>query len=112
MAVTVTKLGVNFPPGDKFYVTNTLALDASYPAGGYILTPATFGLSGLRRIVNIEPSSLPAAATWAYWIVPTYNQDGTIASVAFHLAVVSTGVEVGTGVNVSTATYNFVVEGN
>jgi hypothetical protein len=112
MAVTVTKLGVPVPPGDKFNVATTFALDNSYPAGGYILTPATFGFAVWRKILNIEPNSLPAAATWVYWIVPTYNQDGTIASVAFRLAVVSTGVEVGTGVNLSTASFNFVVEGS
>lgn len=112
MALTQTQVGVPVPPGDKFEYVKTVALDNSYPAGGYIITPATLGISVWRKIVNIEPTSLPAAATWAYWFVPTYNQDGTIASIAFHLAVVSTGVEVGTGVNVSTATYNFVVEGS
>lgn len=113
MAVTVTQKGTPAPPGDKNYYAKTVTLDNSYPnPAGYVFTPATFGINVLRKIINIEPTSLAAAATWTYWIVPTFNQDGTIASFALHLAVVSTGVEVANAVNVSTASYNVVIEGN
>lgn len=112
MSLTVAQKTVNAPFGDKFVSTQTVALDTSYPSGGYTISAATFGLTRLKRIVNIEPTSLPAAATWAYWLVPTYDNDGFITSLAFHLAVVSTGVEVASAVNVSTATYQFIVEGN
>jgi hypothetical protein len=113
MAVTLAvKIGPTVP-GASVHVSETLALDNSYPnPAGYVFTPASFGLTYLKKIVNIEPTSLAAAATWTYWIVPTFNSDGTIASFAFHLAVVSTGVEVANAVNVSTATYTIVVEGN
>lgn len=113
MAVTVTNKGVPKPPGDKFYFKTTVALDNSYPnPAGYVFTPATFGLGCICNIVNIEPINLPAAATWSYWIVPTFNTDGTIGSFAMHLAVLSTGVEVANAVNVSTASYAFTIEGN
>lgn len=112
MAATVTRKSVPQPAGDVFIIENTVALDNSYPnPAGYVFTPASFGLNQIRRINNIEPVTLAAAATWVYWLVPTYNSDGSIASFAFHLAVVSTGVEVANGVNVSTASFQFVVEG-
>lgn len=113
MALTVAQKNVNAPMGDKFVTTQTVTLDNSYPnPSGYVLTPSTFGLTRLKRIVNIEATTLAAAATWLYWIVPTYDNDGFVTQVAFHLAVTATGVEVANAVNVSTASYVFVVEGN
>lgn len=113
MAVTIVSKTVNAPAGDQFEVTQTLALDNSYPnPAGYVLTPATFGFTRLKRLKNIEPTSLAAAATWSYWIVYTYDSDGFITSLALHLAVVATGVEVANAVNVSTATYQIVAEGH
>jgi hypothetical protein len=113
MAVSLVVKTPPTVPGASVQVAETLALDTSYPnPAGYVFTPASFGLTILRKVVNIEPTSLAAAATWTYWLVPTYNTDGTIASFAMHLAVVATGVEVANAVNVSTATYTVVVEGN
>lgn len=114
MAPTVTLKAPPTTPGDKFLVRNVVALDSSYPnPAGYVFTPASFGLSVIRNI-NVEPINLPAAATWSYWVVPTFTTDGlnNIASFALHLAVVSTGVEVANAVNVSTASYVITVEGN
>lgn len=115
MAVTITKVTspAGTVPGASLVVPLTVALDASYPnPAGYVFTPASFGLNIIRTVRNIEPVNLPAAATWVYWIVPTYDAQGNISSFALHLAVVATGVEVGNGVNVSTASYNMVIEGN
>jgi hypothetical protein len=113
MAATLTQKGLSVVPGDKAQSKFTLALDASYPnPAGYVFTPASFGLNKIRKIVNIEPGSLAAGATWAYWIVETLDADNNIASFALHLAVVATGVEVANAVNVSTASYSIVVEGN
>lgn len=114
MAVTLAIVGTPRVPGASVQSVFTLTLDNSYPnPAGYVFTPASFGLTSIRKIMNIEPTSLPASATWSYWIVPTVNaNDGTITSFAMHLAVVSTGVEVANTVNVSTATYNVIVEGN
>lgn len=113
MAVTLVAEGVPTVPGASVQRLFTLALDASYPnPAGYVFTPASFGLVILRKIKNLETTSLAAAATWAYWYVPTFNTDGTIASFALHLAVVSTGVEVANAVDVHTATYTIEVEGN
>jgi len=113
MAIAVVQKGVDAPAGSEFEATQTVALDTSYPnPAGYVLTPSTFGFTRLKRIKNIEPTSLAAAATWTYWLVPSYDSDGFITSVAFHLAVVATGVEVANAVNVSTATYQFTVEGH
>lgn len=114
MAATVTAVATPAAevPGSQFEKPVTVALDSSYPNGtGYVFTAASFGFNTLKKIKNIEPTSLAAAATWVYWLVFTYNADGTIASVALRLAVVSTGVEVANAVNVSTATFNVIVEG-
>ena len=112
MSVTITQVA-KAVPGASEQRTTTVALDNSYPnPAGYVFTPASFGLTVIRKIANIEPNNLPAAATWVYWIVPTYDASGNITSFALHLAVVSTGVEVANGVNVSTASFNIVVEGN
>lgn len=114
MAVTITKVS-QAVPGASLQVSTTVALDNSYPnPAGYVFTPASFGLNRITKIVNVEPVNLPAAATWVYWIVPTATSDGSgaIASFALHLAVVATGVEVANAVNVSTASYNIVVDGN
>ncbi|HEY2859018.1 MAG TPA: hypothetical protein VGJ21_11420 [Terracidiphilus sp.] len=109
----VTFRGTPKPPGDKYYYKTTIALGNSYPnPAGFVFTPATFGIMQISNIVNIEAINLPAAGTWGYWIVSTYNSDGTIASFALHLAVVSTGVEVANAINVSTASYAITVEGN
>ena len=109
----VTFKGLPKPPGDKYMYKANVALGNSYPnPGGFVITPATFGICCICNIVNIEPINLPAAATWSYWVVPTYATDGTITSFALHLAVVSTGVEVANAVNVSTASYAITVEGN
>lgn len=101
-------------PGASAQTLSTIALDTSYPnPAGYVFTPQSFGLTYLRKIKNLEPTSLPAAATWSYWIVPTFSTDGQfILSFALHLAVVSTGVQVANAVDVSTATYTIEVEGN
>lgn len=113
MAVTLTQKGLSVVPGDKAQSKFTLTLDASYPnPAGYVLTPASFGLNKIRKIVNIEAGSLSAAATWAYWIVETLDADNMVASFALHLAVVSTGVEVANAVSVATASYSIVIEGN
>lgn len=113
MSLTVAAKGVPAPPGDKYSYVLTVALDASYPnPAGYVITPALLGLNRLKKITNIEPTTLPAVGTWSYWIVPTFDADGYITSFAMHLAVVSTGVEVANAVNVSTASYLFTIEGN
>lgn len=113
MAVGIVLNGIRVPPGDKYQQRATVALDNSYPnPAGYVFTAASFGLTRLRAIKNIEPVNLPAAATWVYWIVPTLDSDGYITSFAMHLAVVTTGVEVANGVNVSTASFYMIVEGN
>lgn len=108
----ITAKGTPKPPGDKYYYKQTLQLGTSYTnPGGFVFTAATFGIRCICAIVNIEPINLPAAATWSYWLVPTFNTDGTIASFALKLAVVATGVEVANAVDVSTASYLVTVEG-
>jgi hypothetical protein len=114
MAVTLVQKGVPTVPGATVQSVFTVTPDTSYPnPAGYVFTPASFGFNILRKIKNVEPTSLPAVGTWNYWVVPTYNaNDGSITSFALHLAVVATGVEVANAVNVSTATYVIEVEGN
>lgn len=51
MAITVTQAAVENPAGVRFK-TVTLTLDASYPTGGYALTPAQLGfVSSIDGIV-------------------------------------------------------------
>lgn len=44
IVASIVKTGV---PGDLAYHIVDLTLDAAYPAGGYAITPATFGLSSI-----------------------------------------------------------------
>lgn len=112
MAVTITQISQAVPGAAK-QLALTVALDNSYPnPSGYVFNAASFGVQLIRKIANIEPVNLPAAATWVYWIVPTYDPTGNIVSFALHLAVVSTGLEVANAVNVSTASYNIIMEVN
>lgn len=114
MSATITQVATppREVPGANYELPVTIALDNSYVNGtGYVFTAASFGFSILKKVKNIEPTSLAAAATWVYWLTFTYNADGSIASVAMRLAVVSTGVEVANAVNLTTATFNAVVEG-
>ena len=113
MSVTITARPP-IVPGASIQVQNTIALDNSYPnPAGYVFTPASFGFNIIRKIINIEAINIPAAATWLYWIVPTFATDNlSMTSFALHLAVTSTGVEVANAVNVSTASFLMTVEGN
>lgn len=114
MAATLTQQGPASVPGNWTRKLFTVVGDSSYPnPAGYVLTPASFGFSVLRKVADPIASTV-AAGAWDPVIVPTYANDGSgaITSVALHLIVNTTGVEVANGVNVSTANFSLWVEGN
>lgn len=112
MAVTATLVGIPVVPGASYQKLYTLTADNSYPnPAGYVLTPATFGFSVLKKIVDAIPATV-AAGKWEIVLVPTYASDGSMTSVALHLIVSTTGVEVANGVDTSTFVGTLIVEGN
>lgn len=111
MSVSVTSVSRTVP-GGEFEQVSTVTGDAAYPnPAGYVLTADQFGLKVIKRIIECRPNTV-AAAVWTPALVKTFNADGSIATVAWHLVVASTGAEVANGVNVSTAAFEFIVEGN
>jgi hypothetical protein len=109
MAVTLTQIKRNVP-GDSFETVTQVAGDASYPTGGYPITPQALGYaSHIRRIVGYDPLNFASAAVNAVF-TPTYN-GGTIASIKFQLQVLATGAEVAATTNVSAYTFVLTTEG-
>lgn len=111
MALT-TALGTRTVPGASFSVPATLTCDTSYPAGGYILTASTFGLTVLKRVL-FNVFTTVAGAAFELALVPTYASDGaTLLSVAVRLVVGTSGVEVATGANISSVAFQVIADGN
>ena len=113
MAATITIENAAVP-GASIRKNVLVALDASYPnPAGYVLTAATFGLTYLKSICYAGAGTL-AAGTFEPVIMPTYATDasGNISSVALHLIVGTTGVEVANTTSVATSSLLFIVEGN
>jgi hypothetical protein len=113
MSVTATVEAVAVP-GASIRKKFLLALDNSYPnPAGYVLTPATFGLSTLKEVTFSGAASLPAGL-YEPVLIPTYATDGSgnILSIALHLIIGTTGAEVANAVDVHTSTLAFAVEGN
>lgn len=112
MAANVT-LGKKAVPGASFSVPVSILGDASYPAGGYIFTAATFGFTVLRDIGGVYFNTLAGATGYELAVVPTFNSDGfTLASIALRFIVSSTGVEVATGASVATVGVHLDASGN
>ena len=114
MAATVTQKGTARVPGDAQSKIFTISGDAAYPnPAGYVFTPSQFNFQRITKIY--EPvNSTVASAAWSPVIIPTYASDGSdvIVSFALHLVVATTSAEVANGVNVSTAVFSFIIEGN
>lgn len=112
MAKTVTQVSRGVP-GAAISVDATVALDASYPnPAGYVFTAADFGLSVLRKL-NFNQFITLAGAAFEAALIPTYNADNvTLASVALHLIVGTTGVEVANAVDVHTTSFKVTADGN
>lgn len=86
--------------------------DTSYPTGGTLLTPAMFGLSVIRRVIECRPATVASAVNVPVPI-STLSPDGQFIT-ALNLAFVvgTTGVQVANATNLSTLTYAIIVEGN
>jgi hypothetical protein len=111
MALTLAQAS-KYVPGGLFRTVTNVTLDASYPTGGYLVTPANLGFTVLRSLLAINITSLSGGAYEFSWI-PTLNADGvTIASALLAATVGSTGVQVANGVSLATVTLQVVAEGS
>lgn len=112
MAAT-TVVNSSAVPGASVESLVTVTLDASYPnPAGYVFTAASFGLTVLRKVVFSAFTTLLGARNEAV-IIPTYNSDGqTLASVAIHMVISTTGAEVANAVDVHTTAFSLIVGGN
>lgn len=112
MAFAVVQVGIPVVPGASYQKVITFTGDNSYPnPAGYVVTPATFGLNILKKIISAVPVTV-AAGKWDIVLTPTYASDGSITSCALHLMVSSTGLEVANAVDTSTFVATLIVEGN
>lgn len=113
MAQSITLKGTPKVPGATVIQTVSWTGDSSYPnPAGYVITPALVGLVRFKGVPRIVPATA-AALAWDYSFVPTYDTTGDyITQYAVHLAVSTTGVEVGNGVNVSAAALLIDFDGN
>lgn len=111
MAATVVQIARTVPGSDTL-VGATFTGDTAYPnPAGYVLTPDQFGLRVLRRVIECRPATV-AAGVWTPVLVKTLNADGSIATLALHFVVATTGAEVANNVNLTTAVFDFLVEGD
>ncbi len=99
-------------PGDAIRTTTKITGDASYPTGGYLLTPQALGFtSQILDVISIDASNL-AAGAFVPIITATYAADGfTIISLQFQLEQYAVAAEVANATNVSAASYRLIVEG-
>ncbi len=114
MALGTVNVGNRSVPGATSTEVFTHSLDNSYPAGGYTVNASTYGFTVLKRLL-FNAFTTVAGAAYELAFIPTYNtaaNDGSLASVNIRAIVGTTGLEVGTGVNVSTVSFNVIAEGN
>jgi hypothetical protein len=106
----VPTLGARTVPGADALQPIDLALDNAYPTGGYPLTPATFGLKVLRRIITVRPRNIASAIYTPVLITTEVN--GIITAVNLALVVATTGAQVANATDVSAASFRLIGEGN
>jgi hypothetical protein len=104
MALTSTPLlKWNLQPSEALSIV-VLTGDASYPTGGYPVTPALFFLTAFASTSDFQ---LQAPPTFAPYLLGADGQGGTYATINqangnLQLFVSSTGAEVANATNVST----------
>lgn len=113
MSVGITLKGNAEVPGAHRRQQVVVAGDASYPTGGYAISAAALGFLRIAKFENPVPVNT-ASAAWDPFVTPTYLSDGSglIASFNVGLNVSTTGVQVGNGTSVATASYTMWVEGD
>jgi hypothetical protein len=113
MAATVTR-ATRTVPGASFTTPVSILGDASYPAGGYLFTAASFGYTKLHRMpIGAYFNTLAGAQGFEFALVPIFASDGvSLLGFALHLIVSSTGAEVATGASVATVGLQMEVEGS
>ena len=109
MTVAATQ-GKRTVPGADSLQPIDLALDNSYPTGGYALTPKTFNLTVLKRILTCRPRNIASAIYTPVLIITAV--DGIITAVNLALVVATTGAQVANAVDVSAASFHLIGEGN
>lgn len=112
MAATITQISSAVPGASVEKLVN-ITLDTSYPnPAGYVFSAASLGVTVLRKVV-LNAFTTIAGAKYEIAMIPTYNADGqTIASIAVHLIVGTTGLEVANAVDVSGVSFQLIVGGN
>src|SRR5712691_10030811 len=80
-------------PGASFEMVTVVTGDTSYPAGGYLFTPASFGFDKISRIRTLLANNIASAVNTPV-IEP--NASGDYSSFKLRLVVATTGVEVAT----------------
>src|SRR4051794_32870534 len=96
-------------PGASFEMPTLVTGDNSYPAGGYVFTPASFGFTRISRISSVLPNNIASAVNTPV-IEP--NAAGDYSSFKLRLVVATTGAEVATGQDVSARSYLLTIEGH
>lgn len=96
MALTVTTIAKPHTIGDRFRTITQVALDNSYPVGGYPLTPQQLGFAG-----TVDPEFTVECDNANGW---TCTYDYTNQKLRLWSATATTSVVVTTGTDVSAAT--------
>lgn len=109
MALGITQTARTIPGADTMQSAN-IALDTSYPAGGYAVDLTQFGLKVLRRVLTVRPLNF-ASAIYTPILTISYGTYGAISGINLRLLAAG-GAEVATGTNVSAASVHIIVEGN
>lgn len=85
---------------------------ASYVTGGELLTPAMFGFSVLRRVIECRAASVASAVNVPVPVVVLSTDGQSITSLNLAFVVGTTGVQVANAANLSALTYSLIVEGD
>lgn len=98
MALTITTVAKPYSTGDRWCSVSKVALDSSYPTGGYALTPSQLGFT---NAANNDPEmtiEVDSANGWS----AVYNY--TTQKLQLFSATATTSTEVTAATNVSAAT--------
>ena len=96
-------------PGASFEMPTVVTGDTSYPALGYVFTPASFGFDRISRITNLVPNNIASAVNTPV-IEP--NAAGDYSTFKLRFLVATTGVEVATAHDCSALSYLLMIEGH
>jgi hypothetical protein len=97
VALTITRIYGPVPKGDRFEIVNKVALDNSYPTGGYVLKPSDLGFA---NAANSDPEFLAEVDSANGWAAV---YDYTNQKLKLFSATATTSTEVTNATDVSAA---------